>query len=155
MLLLTGMSHLREDTLSTFSQHLHTFTSSDSIIIPLNVVYYIWHYLLTMQKTNPTKSNCLVFIRIPAVFHLHWDHPVRWLHTDTYCLEQREPWREFIHTTQFSSMNLGSCVCAGSSTEKGNAPLGASDPHVSWTPWAGAPSSLVPIFFQCWCDAGH
>lgn len=155
MLLVTGMSHHTEDTLSMFSQHFHAFTSSDPIILPLNVVHYIWHYLLTMQKTKPTKGNCVVFFRIPAVFHLHWDHPLWRVHTDTYCLEQRQPWRGFIHATWFSSVNWDGCVCTGSSTEKGSAPLGASDPHSSWTLRAGAPSSLVFIFSQCWCDAGH
>lgn len=72
MLLVTGMFHHTEDTLSMFSQHPHAFTSPHPIILPLSVVHCIWHYLLTMQKTNPTKSNCPLFFRIPAVFHLHW-----------------------------------------------------------------------------------
>lgn len=65
------------------------------------------------------------------------------MHTDTYCLEQRQSYREFIEATWFSLVNLHGCVCAGSPSEQGNNPQGASDLHGSQAVRAGAPSGLM------------
>lgn len=147
VLLVTGKSHHTEDTFSMFSQHLHAFTSSDPII------------LLTMQKANATKSNCRLVFRIPAVFHLHWDHPLWWVHTDTYCLQQRQPWRRFegdSYTPPDLALWIWMAVSVQVALQRREMLLGGPQTCTSsWTLWAGAYSSLVFIFSQCWCDAGH
>lgn len=74
------------------------------------------------------------------------------MHTDTYCLKQRQPCRGFIETTWFSLVNLHDCVCAGSPAEQGNNPQGASDLQGSRASRAGAPGGLVFTFSQCRCD---